>query len=143
MAVLAYSALRAYDEARYQDWFAGYARFLYVLAASTRVITRRSENAGKNSAVQALHNAVKAAQSRMIELIQAELTSGHRAEGVLFDIWYSKLEFVGGISDQMLDAMVDCASSATGEGYQTHFLRKWVFDLKFRREQRKVISARI
>ena len=132
-------ALQACSNSRYTWWFEDYTRFLYVLAACTQAIARQSKGENKDS-TQALHNAVKAAQSKIVEHLQAQQKSDQPEKlHILFFIETSKLESVGGISDEMLDAMVDYANSDNPDIQESDHFREWARDLKRKRDESKKV----
>ena len=138
-AALAYTALQACSKSRYARWFEHYTKFLYVIAACTQVIARQSKGEDKDSA-QALHTAVKDAQSKIVEHIRAQQKSDRPEWRILWNIKESKLESVGGISDEMLDAMVEYANSDNPYIYDTEYPREWVKNLKQKRDEAKQVQ---
>ena len=135
-AALAYTALQACSKSRYGGWFRDYTSFLYVLVAFTQAITRQSKGED-NDYTHAFHNAVKAAQSKVVVFIEAQQKSDNPEQFTLSCIEDSKLKYVGGISDKMLDAMVDYANSDNTRGKEFESSCEWVRDLKRKRDEAK------
>lgn len=135
---MAYTALQACSKSRYKDWLRDYTSFLYVLAACTQAIARQSSGEDKYS-THALQNAVKVAQSKIVEHIKAEQKSSKPEPYFLSKISASELDSVGGISDEMLGAIIDYANSDNPGIFEWLWDRDWVRDLERKRDEAKQV----
>ena len=125
-------------------WYQVYIDAFFILVAC-RTCPSSSEQVDRDSAANiALENAIREAELKIIEMIETilEPRSVHESVDLLQAIWYSSREGNGGITDDMLDALLRLAAIVAAQPMDgwSYYYQCYFTEMKEERDEARKVG---